>query len=119
MKYCPGCEGEFQDSATTCAECDLDLIGEQQWMELQARRRKDADEVFVRAAIAGDMFEADVMKDALEKEGIPVLVRSFQDTSFDGIYVAQKGFAVIEVPEECRDEAVQVLGNLSLIEPGP
>ena len=118
MKYCPGCEGEFKDSATMCAECNLDLIGEQQWMELQAKRRRDADEVFVRAAIAGDRFEADVMKDALEKEGIPVLVRSFQDTSFDGIYVPQKGFAVIEVPEENRDDAIKVLGNLSTDEPG-
>jgi hypothetical protein len=118
MKYCPGCEEEFQNSATRCAECNLDLISEQQWIELQAERRKDADEVFVRAAIAGDRFEADVMKDALEKEGIPVLVRSFQDTSFDGIYVPQKGFAVIEVPEERRDEAIKVLGNLSPIEPG-
>ena len=117
MKYCPGCEEEFQDSATMCAECNLDLIGEQQWKDLQAKRQKDADEVFVRVAVAGDRFEADVMKDALEKEGMPVLVRDFQDTSFDGIYVSQKGFAVIEVPEECKDKALKVLDSLVPIEP--
>jgi len=115
MKYCPGCEEEFQDSAETCIECNRELIDQQQWEALQAERRKEADEVFVRAAIAGDRFEADVMKDALEKEGIPVLVRSFQDTSFDGIYVSQKGFAVIEVPEQFEDRALKVLNALAPI----
>ena len=113
MKYCPGCESEFLDSVTRCAECNCDLISEDQWSALQIERKHEADEIFVRAAVAGDRFEADVMKDALGKEGIPVLVRSFQDTSFDGIYVAQKGFAVIEVPESFQARARAVLESLA------
>lgn len=101
------------DSASTCSECDCELINEQQWSELQAKRQVEDDEVFVRVAVAGDRFEADVMKDALEKEEIPVLVRSFQDTSFDGIYISQKGFAVIEVPEQLKARACVVLESLS------
>jgi hypothetical protein len=117
MKYCPKCEQEFQDSAALCEECDCDLIGEQQWGEIQAERKVEADEVFVRAGVAGDRFEADVMKDALEKENIPVLVRSFQDTSFDGIYVSQKGFAVIEVPEQFKERARAVLESIAPVQP--
>ena len=113
MKYCPGCEEEFQDSATKCGDCDCELINEQQWSESQAKRQVEAEEVFVRVAVAGDRFEVDVMKDALDKEHIPVLVRSFQDTSFDGIYVPQKGFAVIEVPEQFKDRATAVLDSLA------
>jgi len=114
MKYCPGCETEFLDSVTRCEDCDCALISEDQWSALQTVRRQEADVVFVRAAVAGDRFEADVMRDALEKEYIPVLVRSFQDTSFDGIYVAQKGFAVIEVPEAFQTRARAVLESLAL-----
>jgi len=98
---------------TLCVECNCELISEQQWGELQAKRQVEAEEVFVRVATAGDRFEADVMKDALEKESIPVLVRSFQDTSFDGIYVPQKGWAVIEVPEPFKARANVVLDSLA------
>ncbi len=113
MKYCPGCEEEFTDSITVCRECDCELISEQQWGALQAKRKVEDEEVFVRVAVAGDRFEADVMKDALEKESMPVLVRSFQETSFDGIFVPQKGFAVIEVPEQFKDRAIAVLDSLA------
>jgi Putative prokaryotic signal transducing protein len=112
MKYCPGCESEFLDSVTRCEECHCVLINADQWSALQVERKQETDEIFVRAAVAGDRFEADVMKDALGKEGIPVLVRSFQDTSFDGIYVAQKGFAAIEVPESFLARARAVLESL-------
>ena len=112
MKYCPKCEQEFQDSATMCVECDYALIGEQQWCEMQAERKVEAEEVFVRAGIAGDRFEADVMKDALEKENIPVLVRSFQDTSFDGIFVPQKGWGMILVPREFLSRATEIIASL-------
>ncbi len=113
MKYCPRCAGEFVDSTTQCTECDCALIDEQQWNALQQRRTLEDHEVFVRVATAGDRFEADVMKDALQKEQIPVLVRTFQDTSFDGVYVAQKGWAVIEVPETFLERARGVINALA------
>lgn len=113
MQYCPVCETEFLDSVTRCEDCNCKLISAEQWSALQIERKQEADVVFVRAAVAGDRFEADVMRDVLEKECIPVFVRSFQDTSFDGIYVAQKGFAVIEVPEAFQARACAVLESLT------
>jgi len=117
MKYCPECEGEFLESVSRCEECGCELISEKKWRELQARRIAESNEVFVRAATAGDRFEADVIKDALGKEGIPVLVRTFQDTSFDGIYVPQKGWAVLEVPETFLERARFVIDALAAARP--
>jgi hypothetical protein len=117
MKYCPECADEFQDSVSRCAECGCELISEKKWRELQARRIAESNEVFVRIATAGDRFEADVIKDALSTEGIPVLVRTFQDTSFDGLYVSQKGWAVIEVPETFLDRARFVIDAFAASRP--
>jgi hypothetical protein len=114
MKYCPRCDEEFQDSAERCRECECALISEQQWRARQVDQRQDADEVFVRVAVAGDRFEADVMKDALEQEQIPVLVRTFQDTSFDGIFINQKGWALIEVPTSSLPRARQIIDALAI-----
>ncbi len=114
MKYCPRCEEEFQDIAERCKECECALISEQQWRALQVDRRQDADEVFVRVAVAGDRFEADIMKDALEKEQIPLLVRTFHDTSFDGIFINQKGWALIEVPKSFLPRARQIIDAITI-----
>jgi len=117
MKYCPMCEGEFLDNVTRCPECACELVDESAWLALQAERSLEAGDVFVRVADAGDRFEADVIKDALEKEHIPVLVRTFQDTSFDGIYVPQKGWAVIEVPERLLPRARMVIDAIAEARP--
>jgi len=119
MKYCPGCGGEFRDSAARCAECGCELIDEKKWNALQTERRMEADEVFVRVAEAGDRFEADVFRDALEKERIPVLVRTFQDTSFDGMYVLQKGWALLEVPATFLERARAVIDAVRGARPSP
>lgn len=113
MKYCPGCEAEYQDSVKICPDCGGALVDEQAWSTIQAGRAVESSEVFVRAATAGDQFEADVIRDALEKERIPVLVRTFHDTSFDGIYQAQKGWGVIEVPREFLERAQAVISQLA------
>ena len=53
----------------------------------------------VPVKVAENAFEADRIRAALEQEGFTVLVRTFEDTAYDGIYVAQKGWGYIEVPE--------------------
>ncbi len=117
MKYCPECEDEFVDTVSRCEACGCELISEARWRDLQAARAAETSEVFVRVATAGDRFEADVIRDALAKEGIPVLVRTFQDTSFDGIFVPQKGWALIEVPEELLERARFVIDALAKARP--
>lgn len=112
MHYCPRCGAEFYENVASCPECNEALVDEGQWQRIVESREKEASEVFVRVKTVENQFEADVIRDALEKEGIAVLVRSFADTSFNGIYVAQKGWGIIEVPEEHAARARAVVESL-------
>lgn len=62
-------------------------------------------------------FEADVLSDVLEKNGVPYLVRSFVETAYDGLFVPQRGWGQILVPAEflstARKLVVSVLESLT------
>lgn len=57
---------------------------------------------FVKIFVVENKFEADLLSQALQREGVPVMVRTFSDTAYDGLYIPQKGWAAIMVPEEFR-----------------
>lgn len=57
-------------------------------------------------------FEADLVRDALEREGISCVIRSYEDTAYDGIYVLQKGWGAILVSEEDEARAEEILQEL-------
>ncbi|SMC18732.1 protein of unknown function [Desulfacinum hydrothermale DSM 13146] len=57
-------------------------------------------------------FEADLLSDALEKEGIPVLLRSFEETAYDGLFVPQRGWGQILVPAQEITRARAVIAPL-------
>ncbi|SHE56109.1 Putative signal transducing protein [Desulfacinum infernum DSM 9756] len=57
-------------------------------------------------------FEADLLTDALEKEGIPILVRSFEETAYDGLFVPQRGWGQILVPAQDITRARAVIAPL-------
>jgi len=56
--------------------------------------------------------EALFISDCIRKEGIPVLIRSFRDTAYDGIYIPQKGWGEVRVPEKDRERAQELIDNL-------
>ncbi len=58
---------------------------------------------WVKAHTVESIFEADTLKDALDKESIEYMVREHKDTAYDGIFILQKGFATFFVRE--KDEA--------------
>ena len=58
---------------------------------------------WVKTHTVESIFESDVLKDALDREGIEYLVREHKDTAYDGIFILQKGFATFFVRE--KDEA--------------
>ncbi len=58
-------------------------------------------------------FEADVIADALRQEGIPVLVRSFEETPYTGLFVPQKGWGRIMVPKAMADLAREIISGLA------
>ena len=112
MKYCTKCSTEYHDTISICADCGFALVGQVEWDAVCRAREREADEEFVPVLTLHDSFAADVMRDALEKEGIPVLVRSFADTSFDGIFIPQKGWGLILVPKEFLDRAQRIISSL-------
>ena len=112
MKYCPKCGEEFIDEVNRCDDCGTGLISEREREKILEKQKEEDQEVFVKVKTVDDQFESDVIKDALEKENIPVLVRSFRDTSFDGIYIPQKGWGVILVPEAFRVKAKYIIEKL-------
>ena len=109
MKYCPNCETEYLDTIEECADCKARLIGEEALKKLLEEREREAREVFVKIATVENKFEADVLTNTLKKECIPVMVRSFHDTAYDGIYIPQKGWGIILVPAEHKDKAEEII----------
>jgi hypothetical protein len=73
---------------------------------------------WVKAHTVESIFESDVLKDALDREGIEFMVREHKDTAYDGIFILQKGYATFFVRE--KDEAaaqtvVQQIKNLPYV----
>ena len=63
---------------------------------------------WVKTHTVESMFESDMLKDALDREGIEYMVREHKDTAYDGIFILQKGFATFFV--RAKDEtAVQAV----------
>lgn len=113
MKYCPECDAEYEDGVVACSDCLVDLISETEY-QIRKEQEKHARETlrqadFVSVMIARNAFEADRLRAALEEEGIPVLTRTFLDTAYDGIYVAQKGWGRVEVPITEKERAERIV----------
>jgi hypothetical protein len=58
-------------------------------------------------------FEADLLLDALQREGIPALLRSFEETPYDGLFVQQRGWGQILVPEKDAAAATEIIAALA------
>ncbi|RLA78892.1 MAG: hypothetical protein DRG36_05670 [Deltaproteobacteria bacterium] len=65
-----------------------------------------------KVTVVENKFEADLIADALSREGIRHLVRSYEDTAYDGIFVLQKGWGAILVAEEDEGRALEIIREL-------
>jgi len=123
MKYCPECEAEYLEGVEVCADCEVALIPEEEFLLRKSSQERQREfltgKQFVSVKLAESVFEAERVKGALEQEGIPVVVRTFQDTAFDGLYVAQKGWGNVEVPESDRARAERIVKELGEVFPEP
>ncbi len=57
-------------------------------------------------------IEAQIMTDALDNEDIPHRIRSFHDTVYDGLYQMEKGWGVLEAPEEFGPKILEIAEEL-------
>jgi hypothetical protein len=67
---------------------------------------------WVKAGIVENRFEGDRVSQSLQEAGIPFLIKSFLDTAYDGLYIPQKGWGAVMVPEHFRQEAEQVISEV-------
>jgi hypothetical protein len=112
MKYCAQCSAEYRDDIGTCSDCGAALVGQAEWESIRRVRQQEAAEEFLPVKTAEDQFAAEVFRDAFEQEGIPVIVRSFSETSFDGIFIPQKGWGLLLVPKEFCERARQIISSI-------
>jgi hypothetical protein len=70
------------------------------------------DERFKKITVAENRFEADLIAQTLHEEGIPCLIRSYLDTAYDGIFIPQKGWAAVMVPEDLEGRASAIIAEL-------
>lgn len=69
----------------------------------------DAIDPWVKAGTIENRFEGDRISQALQEAGIPFLIKSFLDTAYDGLYIPQKGWGLVMVSEQNREEAERLI----------
>ena len=64
---------------------------------------------WVKAGVVENRFEGDRVSQALKEAEIPFMLKSFLDTAYDGLYIPQKGWGVVMVPERLREKAERLV----------
>ena len=67
---------------------------------------------WVKAGVVDNRFEGDRVSQALSEAEIPFLMKSFLDTAYDGLYIPQKGWGAVMVPEKFGEEAEKVISEV-------
>jgi ketol-acid reductoisomerase len=58
------------------------------------------------------VFELDVIRDALDREGIEYRIKEYKDTAYDGLFILQKGYASLSVKEEYEEAARKTVARI-------
>jgi hypothetical protein len=56
-------------------------------------------------------FEGELLSAALERAGVDFFLRTFEDTAYDGLFVAQEGWGVLWVAPADRRVALDIFHN--------
>lgn len=116
MKYCPECKTEYVDDVSFCPDCGGQLLDEQTWQE--RLKLLDQEQTRLRGikmapvCPVGGRVEALQYQAILEQEGIPVFVRTYEETAYDGLFVTQKGWGEIWVAEDRVEDALRLIEGL-------
>ena len=66
----------------------------------------------VRIHTVENRFEADLLMQALSEECIPAMLRRFEETAYDGLFITQMGWGAILVPGDYEGEARSLVENV-------
>jgi len=72
----------------------------------------ETTEQWVKAGTVENRFEGDRISQVLQEAGIPFLIKSFLDTAYDGLYIPQKGWAIVMVSEKHKEEAERLISEV-------
>ena len=67
---------------------------------------------WVKAGAIENRFEGDRISQALQEAGIPFFVKSFLDTAYNGLYIPQKGWGIVMVSEQNKEEAERLISEV-------
>lgn len=67
---------------------------------------------WVRVHTLGNRFEADLLVYAMEQEAIPVRLRTYEETPYDGLFVPQRGWGALFVPRDFEERARELIGRV-------
>ena len=76
---------------------------------------RDSPDKWVRIHTFESVFEMDMIKDALDSEGIEYRIKEYKDTAYDGLFILQKGYASLSVAEKDQETAKQVVKQVKAI----
>ena len=82
------------------------MTGENESMTLEQQQD------MVRIHTVENRFEADLLVQALRQENIPVLLRRFEETAYDGLFVTQMGWGALLVPGDYGEAAARVVSRV-------
>lgn len=57
-------------------------------------------------------IQANALGAELKARNIPHILRSFHDSAYNGIYQQQKGWGIIEAPNQYKAEILEILADL-------
>lgn len=113
MKYCPRCRTEYLDQIEMCSDCKLPLVDGETWRDAETEEQRSREELRDQdleiACTVSGRVEADSLLGALRQEGIPCILRSFEETAFDGLFIGKQGWGQILVGAKKRDEAAKLI----------
>lgn len=66
----------------------------------------------IRLTTIENRFEADLIAQALEADGVEFVIKTYQDTAYDGLFVTQKGYAALLVGEEDETRAREIVAGI-------
>ena len=66
----------------------------------------------VNAHTIESIFEMDMIKDALDAEGISYTIKEHRDTAYDGLFILQKGYASLFVQENEKDRVLDIVKRI-------
>jgi len=59
-----------------------------------------------------NIFEMDMIKGALDAEGISYTIKEHRDTAYDGLFILQKGYASLFVEENDRGRVLEIIKRI-------